>query len=58
MKIDNKNNVLSPQYKFIGESQRTSAITEDFVFSLWSIASSVEVATFPDQEINIMLSYF
>ena len=56
MKINIKNTVLSPQYKFIGESQRTSAITEDFVFSLWSVASSVEVITFPDQEINIMLS--
>ena len=56
MKINIKNTVLSPQYKFIGESQRTSAITEDFVFSLWSIASSVEVTTFPDQEINTMLS--
>ena len=32
------------QYKFIGEKQRTSYISEHFVFSLWSVHSSVDVA--------------
>ena len=32
------------QYKFIGERERTLSSPEHFVFSLWAIDSSVEVA--------------
>lgn len=32
------------QYKFIGERERTLSSPEHFVFSLWAIGSSVEVA--------------